>query len=405
MSSLSIATYFPFERVNVVDHFVDHAVTQTVIRLEPDLRYHPICHDCGKTCTHIHSKGHMRRVRDLNMGQARNWLEISYRKVECEYCMGARVEELFFLQSGKRVTRRLARYIYGLCKTMTVVDVARHLDMDPKTIKEIDLTALEIDFGATDYSELRILAVDEIAVKKGHCYMTVVLDYLTGRVVWVGEGRDMSTLDRFFAGMSAEEKEGIEAVAMDMWEAFINRVTHHCPRAKIVFDLFHLVKAFSQVIDQVRRSEYHKATAQEKEVIKGSRYLLLTNKENLTEPQKSKLQDVLNLNTTLSAVYILKDHLKLIYGHTDRNSAKKALNFWCIMAEDLKHPALKRFIGRLRFFEYGILNHCDHQIGTGPLEGSNNKIKVIKRKAYGYHDTHYFALKIKQAFSTNENSA
>jgi len=188
-------------------------------------------------------------------------------------------------------------------------------------------------------------------------------------------------------------------VAMDMWEAYINRVKYHCPNAKIVFDFFHLVQSFGRVIDKVRHDEYLKATKQERKVLKGSRYLLLKNEENLTEIQQSRLQAVLELNSTLSILYVLKDQLKLLYYYSDRRKVKRALDNWCRMAKQLEHSSVQAFIKRLRFFEYGILNHADYPIGTSRLEGVNNKIKVIKRKAYGFHDSEYFALKVKQAFA------
>ena len=229
--------------------------------------------------------------------------------------------------------------------------------------------------------------------------MTVVADYFTGRVVWMGSNRDKKTLDKFFGIMSKKQKEAIEAVAMDMWEPFINRVRYHCPKAKIVFDFFHLVQGFGRVIDKVRRDEYKKATEQQRKVIKGSRYLLLKNEDNLTEKQKDRLDAILKLNSNLNILYVLKDQLKMLYYYSDREKVKTTLDDWCKMAGQIDHPAVNRFIKRLRFFEYGILDHADYPIGTSELEGINNKIKVIKRKAYGFHDPRYFALKVKQAFN------
>jgi transposase len=337
-------------------------------------------------------------VRDLDFGPAQTFLEVEYRRVGCQACGKARVEELDFLQPHKRVTRRLARYIYDLCKVMTVQDVARRLDLDPKTVKAIDKQFLANEFGDTDCEGLRILAIDEIALRKGQLgYMTVVLDYQSGRVVWTGEGRSMETLDAFFAQMTDAHKQAIEAVAMDMWEPFINRVQHHCPGAKIVFDLFHLVKAFGEVIDEIRREEVRKAHGPMRQFVKGSRYLLLKNRQNLRADQRVRLRELLAVNERLSAVYQLKDQLKMIYRYKYRAWAKRAIDQWCQMAEEVGHPLMRRFIGRLRFFEEGILNHCAYPIGTSPLEGVNNKIKVIKRKAYGFHDPQYFALKVKQA--------
>jgi transposase len=401
MPSLSIAAYFPFARVKIVDHKPNATATVTTIGIEPDLRFKPLCHGCGEEARRVHSTGHVRFIRDLDLGPATNFLVAQYRKVYCDKCQGERVEEQSFCDASKRMTRRFMRMIFELCKVLTVADVSRRFGLDPKTVKAIDLAGLEDAYGQTDYADLRILAIDEIAVKKGHVYMTVVLDYLSGRVVAVLEGRKKETLDEFFGGMSAEQKAGIEAVAMDMWEPFINRVQHHCPKAAIVFDLFHVVKAFSQVIDEVRRDEYAQAQEAHKKVLKGSRYILLKNKANLSSKQASRLKELLDLNATLNAVYVLKDQLKAIYATTSRLAAQTALGEWCRMAGEVDHAQMRRFIHRLRFFEYGIINHCENPIGTSKLEGINNKIKVLKRKAYGFHDERYFALKIKQAFAGN----
>ena len=400
MSELSITRYFPFMRVKITGQTVHSDIADSaMIQMAPDLRYRPLCHHCQSPAGTIHSNGHSRFIRDLNMAKAQVWLQVEYRKVWCDNCNGVRVEHLSFADASKRVTDRLAQYIYDLCKMLTVHDVAEHLDLNPKTIKAIDKSFLEKSFGWTDCHDLRVLAIDEIALRKGHNYMTVVMDYFSGRVVWMSEGRSKETLDRFFAEMTNKQKEAVEAVAMDMWEPYINRVKHHCPNANIVFDFFHVVQAFGRVIDKVRREEYLKANEQDRKVLKGSRYLLLKNEENLTDKQQSRLKDVLELNSTLNMLYVLKDHLKLIYYCNDRQKAKKTLDDWCEMAGQIEHPSVKGFIRRLRFFEYGILNHADYPIGTSKLEGVNNKIKVIKRKAYGFHDSEYFALKVKQAFA------
>lgn len=400
MSELSITKYFPFMRMKITEQSVHgEKADSAMIRMAPDLRYRPLCHHCHTPAATVHSNGHNRFIRDLNMAKAQVWLQVEYRKVWCDNCDGVRVEHLSFVNASKRVTDRMAQYIYDLCKMLTVHDVAEHLDLNPKTIKAIDKSFLQESFSRTDCHDLRVLAVDEIALRKGHNYMTVVMDYFSGRVVWMGEGRSIETLDKFFAEMTDKQKQGIKAVAMDMWEAFINRVKHHCPKASIVFDFFHVVQAFGRVIDKVRRDEYIKANEQDRKVLKGSRYLLLKNEENLSEKQENRLQDVLELNSTLNALYVLKDHLKLVYYYSDRQKVKDILDNWCEMAGQIEHPSVTAFIKRLRFFEYGILNHADYPIGTSRLEGVNNKIKVIKRKAYGFHDSEYFALKVKQAFA------
>jgi transposase len=308
-----------------------------------------------------------------------------------------RVEQLSFADAGQHVTNRLARYIHELCKKLTVKDVAEHLDIDPKTVKEIDKSFLEQSLGQDNFDDLRVLMIDEIAVHKGHSYMTVVADYFTGRVVWMGRDRSKHTLDVFFSNLNDGQKRAIEAVAMDMWEPYINRLRHYCPKAKIVFDFFHVVQGFNRVIDYVRRTEYLKAKGQQKDILKGSRYLLLKNEDNLSDEQRSRLDRLLEFNRTLSMVYILKDQLKLLYYYSDPKRVQQALENWCLMADQIDHPTVRAFAKRLRFFAYGIINHADYPIGTSMLEGINNKIKVIKRKAYGFHDDRYFILKVKQA--------
>lgn len=400
MSSFSIIPYFPFMRVKITEQTVHREMSDSaLIRMVPDLRYRPLCHACGSPAATVHSQGYRRYLRDLNLAQSQVWLDITYRKIWCSKCNGVRVEQLSFVDASKRVTHRLARYIHDLCKVMTVQDVADHLDLNPKTVKAIDKSFLEKSFGQTDGQGLRVLAIDEIALRKGHHYMTVVMDYFSGQIIWMGENRDKATLDAFFSELTDAQKQGIEAVAMDMWEPFINRVKQHCPDAQIVFDFFHVVQAFGKVIDKVRRDEYVKATEQDKKVLKGSRYLLLKNPENLKDNQHNRLEEVLALNETLSILYVLRGQLKMIYYYSDRRKVKKTLEDWCRMAETIDHPSVQAFIRRLRFFEYGILNHADYPIGTSGLEGANNKIKVIKRKAYGFHDSEYFALKVKQAFA------
>jgi len=331
-------------RVKITGQNVHHEdASSALIKLEPDKRYRPLCHVCGSPAATVHSQGHRRLLRDLNMASAKLWLEVEYRKIWCNNCGGTRVEQLSFADAGRRLTHRLARYIHELCGFMTIKEVAERLDLDPRSVKEIDKQYLRQAFSDCDYAGLQILMIDEIAVRKGHCYMTVVANYFTGRVVWMGPGRDKTTLGTFFATMSNQEKQTIEAVAMDMWDPYINRVRFHCPQAKIVFDFFHLVQAFGKVIDKVRRLEYHKANKSGRKVLKGSRYVLLKNEDNLTDRQRNHLQSILALNETLNTMYVLKDQLKLLYFYSDRRRVQQALETWCQMAETISNHRQSRW--------------------------------------------------------------
>jgi len=399
MSVLSIAPYFPFRRIKIINQSVLPDVSESRIQVQPDKRFQPICHCCGQKACGVHSWVE-RTVRDLNMATARVWIRCRYRKLICPQCQGIHVEDLELFHPYLRVTKRLTRYIYQLCSFMTVTEVARHLGIDWKTVKNIDKFYLERDYGQPDLKGLRILAVDEISIRKGHSYLTVVLDFLTGRVLYVGKKRKAKTLKRFFNQLSISQRKKIEAVAMDMWDPFIKAVQDKLPNAKIVFDLFHIVANFNRVIDKVRNSEYRKASEQDKAVYKGAKYLLLKNRKNVRrQDHRQQLKELLALNETINTVMILKEKLKHIWTYRSRTWAAKAIDQWCALARSLHHPSVTSFANMLERYQYGILNHCDYPIHTGKLEGVNNKIKVIKRKAYGFHDLRYFTLKIYQAFS------
>ena len=398
MSGLSIAPYFPFRRIKIVKQTVTSEATEALIHVNSDKRFVPICSGCGKRASGFHSWT-QRTIRDLSFATARTWVVCRYRKVFCAHCQGIRIEDLDLFHPYVRVTRRLARYIYQLCRIMTVLEVARHLDIDWKTVKNIDKFYLERDYGQPDLNGLRILAVDEISIRKGHSYLTVVLDYLTGRVVYIGKKRKAKTLKRFFNKLSISQRKRIEAVAMDMWDPYIKAVKDKLPNARIVFDLFHVVANFNRVIDKVRNSEYRKASKNDKDVYKGSKYLLLKNRRNIRRKnQRQQLKELLALNQVINTVMILKDKLKHIWTYRSRTWAVKALDQWLKLARSLQNRSVNTFVRMLERYRYGIINHCDYPIHTGKLEGVNNKIKVIKRKAYGFHDQRYFTLKIYQAF-------
>jgi len=231
MSELSIASYFPFRRIKIISQSVLPDASESRIQARPDDRFQPVCHGCGQKVYGVHSWTE-RTVRDLNIATARVWIRCQYRKLFCPQCQGIHIEDLQLFHPYLRVTRRMANYVYQLCRMLTVSDVARHLGLNWKTVKDIDKCYLERDYGQPDLNGLRILAVDEISVRKGHNYLTVVLDYISGRVVFVGKDRKSETLERFFNQLSNEQLQGIEAVVMDMWDPFIKAVKKKCLKLK-----------------------------------------------------------------------------------------------------------------------------------------------------------------------------
>jgi transposase len=229
--------------------------------------------------------------------------------------------------------------------------------------------------------------------------MTSVLNFETGRLVWMGQDRKKQTLQRFFAELSPEQLASIEAIALDMSGAYRQAILETCPHAAMVYDFFHVVAKYGrEVIDRVRLDESKKQSEIGRRYIKGSRYLLLRNEENLRSDQQEQLQELLSMNEALNTVYVLKDQLKQLFTYRCPDRARRALHQWCNLATASGLPPLQRFALGLLNHADGIINHARYPIHTGVLEGIHNKIKVIKRQAYGFRDDHYFFLKVKAAF-------
>ena len=395
MPKISIAPYFPFDRVKITyQRFTSRGV---VIGIEPDLRYIPQCGRCGAPARRIHSE-YRRLIRDLNLAGTRVWLDCRIRKVVCTRCRKVRVERLGFVGPGHRVTERFARYVHGLCKLMPVSDVCLHTGLNHKTVKAIDKHFLKEELGRIDFSSVRLLAVDEISERKGYHYLTIVIDYETGRVLYVAKKRRARTLKRFFRMLSRRQRRRIKAVALDMWDPYIKAVRHYCPTARIVFDLFHVKKEFGKEIDKVRNQEYRKASEEERGILKGSRYLLLSNRDKLSRRKLARLEQLLRLNEKLSVMYVLKDQLSVIWSQRTTEGCLEALQSWVALAAQSGIREVLKFAKKLMRYAYGIINHALYPIHTGKLEGTNNTIKAIKRRSYGFRDSEYFGLKIKQAF-------
>ena len=261
--------------------------------------------------------------------------------------------------------------------------------------KDIVKRDLSRRFAKPKLKHLRQIAIDEISVGKGHKYLTLVLDLDTGAVVFVGKGKGADALKPFWKRLWGSHAK-IKAVAMDMSLAYQEAVSKYLPKAKIVFDHFHVIKLFNEKLSDLRRNLFHQAEDQEKKVLKGIRWLLLKNPENLDRArnEKRRLVAALRLNKPLAVAYYMKEDLRQLWSQANKAQAKRFLKDWIARAEASGIKMLKSFAKTLREHQAGILAYYNFRISTGPLEGTNNKIKTMKREAYGYRDEEFFTLKI-----------
>lgn len=397
MININIKPFFRFAQVKIISQHVNNDLTKVIMKVVPDRRYTPRCSKCGTRCKSIHSQ-ESRIVRDIDIFRSKVYIKFTYRKLRCPQCNAVKVEELDLVAPYQRITRRFAQYIVDFCRYMTVEDVSRVLDVDRRLVKNLHKEHLKSKFGKDNYEGVKCIAIDEISVKKGHKYLTIVMDWDTGRIIHVGIRRSYRTLKEFFKNMPRKYRKRIEAVAMDMWDPYIKAVHEWCPDAKIVFDLFHVLQGCNRMIDKVRNMEYKKALEANKEAIKGTKYILLKNWSNLGQKERSRLKNLLDINRNISIVYFIKDYIKKLWQYKYEGWVKKGIENIVKIARESAIKPLIAFAKTITRYAYGIINHCKYPIHTSRIEGVNNKIKVIKRKAYGFHDIEYFSLIIKSAF-------
>ena len=358
------------------------------------------CSGCGHATRQIHEVT-MRCVRDLPILGADTYVWVPRYRVACPTC-GPRVEALSWLSPWARVTTRLAESVVRLCRVLPVQHVAEFYALDWDTVKTLDAAALADRLLPVDLSTVATIAMDEFAVRRGHRYATVILEPARKRVLWVGEGRGREDVRPFFELLGPEGRTRLQAVAMDMNPAYEEEVRAQCPQAVIVYDLFHVVAKYGrEVIDRVRVEEASRVRHDKgaRKVVKGARWLLLRNRENVKPEDRVRLRELLDANRHLAVVYVLKDDLKHLWDYTYPGAATQFFEAWYQRAIRSRIAPLKAFARHLKARVTGILAHCRYPLHTSLLEGMNNKIKVLKRMAYGYRDNGYFFLKIMDAFS------
>lgn len=374
---------------------------QVLLQLFPD-GSPGACSACGQVVDEVHDYS-VRLVRDLPLLEATTLLVVHRRRLACPDC-GPRLEALSWLAPYARVTRRLAESVARLCTVATIKHVAEHFGLGWHQVKEIDKRVLVEQLGPVDLSGVTQIAMDEFAVHKGQSYATVIAEPATRRILYIGRGRDRTSIRPFFQQLGTDGCKRIEAAVMDMHHPYRYETARWCPDADIVFDLFHVLQKYGkEVIDRTRVDIANKLKHDPaaRKVVKGSRWLLLRNRDNLTEQQQVTLDELLAANQDLMTVHVLADDLRHLWTLRDENAARIFFNGWLHRATNSTIAPLVRFAEKLAQHLPGIIAHCRHPLNTGFLEGINNKIKVIKRMAYGYRDLDYFFLKLRVAFPGN----
>ena len=279
------------------------------------------------------------------------------QRIECKSCGCIRQEKIHFVTGKRCYTNKFARYVVDLSRIGTIKDVALFLNVSWDTVKDIQKRYLLRHYGNPDLSKLEYIGIDEFAVRKGHVYKTIVADLQTGQVVYVGEGKGADALDRFWKKIR-KAGAAIKAVATDLSSAFISSVKENAPDATLVFDHFHIVKLMNDTLDKLRRQAYNQeADLMKRKVLKGTRWLLLCNGEDIYDScHRNRLENALEMNAPLMKGYYLKESLREIWMQVTKEQAMQVLLKWVEQAQDSKIPLLQKFALTLMTHRRGILS-------------------------------------------------
>jgi transposase len=334
-----------------------------------------------------------RHFKALPVGRKPQWVVLHGHFQHCHNCGRTLRETIDFAQGKRRRLKAFDRYVVDLCRIAPIKQVAQLLAVGWDLVKEIFKEHLVLQLRKRKLDKIRYLAVDEFAVRKGHHYMTIVMDLETGQILHAQEGKDAQALVPFLEKLK-RKKVPLSAIAMDMSPAYLQAVRQVFPGVDIVHDPYHVVSLVNKAIDETRRDIARELSNQDKQVIKGSRFLLLRGLESLNEYSLSKLMDLMEVNEPLYAAYLLKEDLRTFWNQPNEQSGAVFLDTWITQASSFNLPHFSKLAETLERHRSELLSYFRHRISTGPLEGLNNKIKVLKRQAYGFRDKLYFKLRL-----------
>lgn len=336
-------------------------------------------------------------MRDLSCGDTRIYLEIEVRRVFCRYCEKVKRERLDFLADNPFYTKRFAWYVGRRCRESTVSGIARELNLDWHTVKELDKQYMTAQLARAGTPAPKAIGIDEISIRKGHTYRIVVSDLIRGRPIWFGGiDRSEDSMRQFYDWLGEKKAHGIRLAVMDMWKPFRNAANEHAPQAAILFDKFHVMRHLNDALDKVRKSEYTRLQDRDRRYIKGQKYVLLSSHENLTLDGRRSLKALLAANKRLNTAYVLKESFGQLWDYQSEAWARRFFENWKASLKWQRLKPYEKFAEMIERHWDGIAAYCkpENKVSLGFVEGLNNKIRVIQRRAYGLRDEEYLRLKI-----------
>ena len=336
-------------------------------------------------------------MRDLSSGSTRVYLEFEVRRVLCRCCGKVKRERVDFLAANPFYTKRFAWFVGRRCRVSTIKDVAEELNLDWQTVKELDKQYMRAQLLKAGTPGPKAIGIDEISIRKGHTYRIVVSDLIRRRPIWFGGvDRSQASMTLFYEWLGQRKTKGIRLAVMDMWKPFRNATAEYAPQAAILFDKFHVMRHLGEALDKVRKAEYARLSGKDRRFIKGQKYTLLSNRENLTLEGKKSLKLLLAANKRLNTAYVLKESFGQLWDYRSETWARRFFENWRASLKWQRLKPFEKFAQMIDRHWDGIAAYCkpENKVSLGFVEGLNNKIRVIQRRAYGLRDEEYLRLKI-----------
>jgi transposase len=355
-----------------------------------------ICGVCG-TSHRSFSDRKTRLVRDLSCGDTRIYLELEIRRVLCRRCGKVKQETLSFLADSPFYTKRFAFYIGKRCESSTIKDIAKEFHLDWRAVKELEKQYMREKLRRAGKPNPKVIGIDEIAIRKRHIYRIVVSDLEKARPIWFGGiDRSEESMNLFYDEIGPVKSGRIRLALMDMWKAFEKSTRQKAPQAAILYDKFHVIRHLGEALDAVRKSEYARLTGTSRKFIKGQKYALLSHPENLTTEGRKGLKLLLAANKRLNTAYILKEQFGQLWSYRSEAWARKFFDNWKASIKWQRLKPYEKFAEMVERHWDGIAAFCkpENKVSLGFVEGLNNKIRVIQRRAYGLRDEEYLRLKV-----------
>lgn len=327
----------------------------------------------------------------------RIYLELEIRRVQCRSCRKVKQEKLSWLASNPFYTQRFAWYVGRRCRDSTIQDVARELRLDWKTVKSLEKEYMREQLQRAGMPGPKAIGIDEISIRKGHTYRIVVSDLIRKRPIWFGGiDRSEASLDLFYESLGPKKTKGIRLAVMDMWKAFEASTVKNAPNAAILYDKFHIMRHLGKALDEIRKQEYRRLADKDRAYIKGQKYTLLSNKENLTLEGRQSLKKLLAANKRLNTAYLLKESFGQLWEYRTEGWARRFFDNWKASLKWQRLKPYEKFVEMIERHWEGIAAHikAEEKVSLGFVEGFNNKIRVIQRRTYGLRDEEYLRLKV-----------